>query len=207
MRAALLVVAACAAPHRVHRVRARPCASGWFARLANGRTSDASFARVELATPVVVREVAVVDRPGGLPTGIYLEPGYPLDATVASWLHVHAERPIAVDGWVPVAARGLYWRPAPFSTVGRETESISTMTIVHADPDDASGAIAVLDAGVFAAVTARFGAWSQIDAFAGNVRVLGWARLPPRPARTFEFDDDVIEGELVNPAACSRGPS
>jgi hypothetical protein len=148
-------------------------------------------------SPVAIREVALVPAPGALPVGIMLEPGYPLPKNVASWLHVHQDHPIRIDGWVPASARGPFWQEHPLD-LGDRVNSDAAVVVRDAPEADAA-IIAVLDAGVSAAIRGEPGTWAPIEAIAGRVHVIGWAIVPPPRIHKFDFDSDVIEGDLVRP--------
>jgi hypothetical protein len=189
----LAVLAVACSPPRV-----QPHVQPWHVRVARtGATTDSAHARIGALGTVAIREVALVPAPGALPVGVVLEPGYPLPPTVASWLHVHQDHPIRVDGWVPTSARGLFWQEMP-PGVG-ERVSADKPIVVRDSPDSDGCLVAVLDPGVAAEISGEPGTWAPIEAVAGRVRVIGWAIVPPLRIDTFDFGDDVIEGDLVRP--------
>jgi hypothetical protein len=149
---------------------------------------------------VVAREVPLSSSPGAEPCGVYLEPGFPLPPTVASWISVHLDHPVAIDGWVPSSARGVS-RDRPFAT--RANVQLQPFVLVHDAPAIDSSVVAIFDEGALA-LPGQPGTWVAVDAVADRVRVVGWAVVPEvdltRPkVKVFDFSGDTIEGDLVRP--------
>jgi hypothetical protein len=189
----LVVLAIACSPPRV-----QPHVRPWHVRVARtGATTDSAHARIGTLGPVAIREVALVPAPGALPVGVMLEPGYPLPPTVASWLHVHQDHPIRVDGWVPSSARGLFWQERALDLGDRVSADIAV--VIRDAPEPDAAVIAVLDVGISAAIQGEPGSWAPIEAATGRVRVAGWAIVPPPRVHTFDFEGDTIEGDLVRP--------
>ncbi len=174
----------------------------WLVVLAIGCSrpqlhSHRAHARLPALAPVAIREVALARAPGALPSGVILEPGFPLPAEVASWLHVRIEHPLWIDGWVPASARGPFWREQHVGVP--DLESLDADLVVRESPDPDAPIDAVLDRGTSAAIHGVPGTWAPVEAFAARVHVTGWAIVPPPRGHTFDFDGDVIEGDLVHP--------
>jgi hypothetical protein len=147
---------------------------------------------------VVVREVELSLAPGGPPSGIWLLPGFPVPSTVAAWIPVHLARPVSIAGWIPSSARGVRFTDRPDRA---QVTSPADQAFVYAAPS--------LDAPIVAGFDNRIpglvgvpGTWAAVQLEMAHVRITGWALVPdppPRKVTTFDFDDDVIEGELVKP--------
>lgn len=150
---------------------------------------------------VVAREVPLSPSPGADPLGVWLEPGFPLPATVASWLRVHVDHPVAIDGWVPCSARGVaVTQPEqqPRADVRHQA-----FVLVYDAPARDGSVVAMFDEGALF-LAGDPGAWVAVDTTISRVRVSGWAEVPEvsltRPnVKVFDFSDDTIEGDLVKP--------
>lgn len=163
------------------------------------RTPIAALARV------IVRATEVSPAPGVAPSpeaGVWLEPGFTLPRG-AGWLEVGLDNGVHFTGWVPADAGGAVWdEPAP----PPRAPELAELASVRAAPDAGAPEVASVTAGVpatFAADAPRWG-WARVEVRAYDVRVAGWVdREPVRHGvfgrGTYEFSDDVIEGELVGP--------
>lgn len=200
----LVAVVACAArPHLRHAHRAshhRGQRSGWTARETSGLVVDPGLSEISRLEPVVVREVQVSPAPGAAPLGASLEPGFELPATNGSWLHVHVDDEVVLDGWVPASACGLFYVETRRQ---RGTFELDDTTVVRSAPDARAPIVATLAGGVVVSLGVAAGDWTRLETVVDDVRVVGWAlRSVERPTgrlRTFDFSDDVIEGDLVTP--------
>lgn len=149
---------------------------------------------------VVIREVALSPSPGAPAVGVWLEPGFPLPATVASWLHVHIDHPVGIDGWVPSSARG----PSTAQPqAARADVRLQPTLFIYDAPTQEGVVVALCDEGMLA-LLGEPGTWVAVDTTLAHVRVSGWAEVPEavltRPGvKVFDFSGDVIEGDLVRP--------
>jgi hypothetical protein len=150
---------------------------------------------------VVVREVQVSPAPGATPYSIWLEPGFPLPSTVASWVPVHLDSPVAIAGWVPSSARGVRFArspdPAPVTPP-------SEIDFVYELPVPGSRIIAGFAADRLPFLQGLPGSWAPVDVTVGHVHIVGWAVVRERKVKVFDFDDDVIEGDHGHAAKCGR---
>jgi len=165
-----------------------------------GRTvPDRQLARVvEHATPLWTS-------PGGDPLpGVVVAPGVAVHGTGA-WLEVHEAMAIDVTGYVPAAATGRVWEAAP--PPGTNGRKLGRFADVLAEPRPGADRVAAIPANepVLDRVEAGSAGWLNVTASDASVRVTGWiepAPPPPPPsplAHTYDFSDDVIEGDLVEP--------
>jgi hypothetical protein len=169
-----------------------------FSAILAGEVPNRRLARV------VKRETPVWDAPGGstLPN-LVVEPGLAVTGS-GDWFEVDERYPITIHGYVPASATGRIWDAQP--PPGTNGRRLGFYGDVLADPVASAQHVAGIAGGdpVVDSIEPGPAGWLKIAASDAQVRVTGWVAIPPPRApspllHTYDFSDDTIEGELVEP--------
>lgn len=151
--------------------------------LIGGEVAHGKFDRV------VVRETAIAP-------GLFAEPGVAVDPTGT----VQLTNPIFADGHVDRGAVGRRWERRQVAAAPFE---LSHEVHVYAKPDVMSDGVAIIASGyrVIDRMNDAGNGWLAIDAHDDSARVTGFARpiAPSNLLGTYDFSDDTIVGDLVQP--------
>jgi len=163
--------------------------------LVGGDVADRRFDRV------VARETALVSAPGGAEVpGVFVSGGTAVTGDGA-WAHLELRVPIAIAGYVPHAATARMWERA--AKPADATLELPAFADVFATTTPAAQPIAGIagDSRVVDQLRDAGSGWLAIDAHDASVRISGFVRSARRSplSGTYDFSDDMIEGDLVEP--------